>query len=118
MMLRKNNDVERVVKEKRRLWKAWQKDGSKEEYYAAKRRAKLLIYFRKMNAPVKKLSNLHISDNRNLIFKLSHELTGDNQDIAEEKYEKKDDCSIDFSEVDKLTAWKGYYNRLLNIEFP
>lgn len=36
-----------------------------------------------MNAQVQKPSKLHINGDKNVIFKLSFELTGDKQDVAE-----------------------------------
>ena len=39
-----NENVERATKEKRRLWKAWKKGGSREAYIEAKRTAKRAVY--------------------------------------------------------------------------
>ena len=75
------------------------------------------ICFAKKNAQKQELSNLHVNDNRKAIFKLSRNITGYKQDIVREKCVKKDDCSITFSDADKLTAWKDHYMYLLNTEF-
>ena len=48
-----------------------------------------------------KLSNLHVNDNRKAIFKLSHNVIGDKQDIGGDKCVKKDDGSITFSDAEK-----------------
>ena len=96
------------MKEKK-LWKVWQKSGSKEECCAAKFRAKSVINFALKNAQIQKLSNLHVSDNKIAIFQLSGKLKGDKQYINGEKFVKKD-VFIAFSDADKLTAWKDHYN--------
>ena len=49
----------------------------------------------------KKLSNLHVNDNRKAIFKLSHNFAGDKQDIGGEKCVKKDDGFVTFSDAEK-----------------
>ena len=75
------------------------------------------ICFAKKNAQKQELSNLHVNDNRKTIFKLSRNFAGDKQNIVREKYVKKDDGSITFSDADKLTALKDHYMQLLKIEF-
>ena len=39
-----NDEVDSTIKEKRRLWKEWQKGGDKEKYLQAKRKAKSAVY--------------------------------------------------------------------------
>ncbi|KAI8516232.1 Kinesin-like protein kif22 [Branchiostoma belcheri] len=110
--------VEEAVKEKRRLFKVWQKGGSKEPYLAAKRAAKSEIYYAKKSAKVARFSNITTNDMTNQIFKLARSTKSENQYVTGEKCIKQDDGSIAFTEADKLSAWKCHYDRLLNVEFP
>ena len=58
--------VESLVKQKRKLWKEWQKGGSKEKYLEAKCKEKSGVYVLK-----EKFIQLESSDGKNFIFKLA-----------------------------------------------
>ena len=113
-----NNVVDKAVKEKRRLWKAWQNGESKERYLAAKREAKSVVYAAKKSAQEQKFSNLENREGRNFVFKLAQKLKNENQDVVGDKCVKDDDGKLAFDDHAKLNAWKSHYERLLNVEFP
>ena len=53
-----DDDVDRLITEKRKLWKAWKAGGSKEPYLAAKRAAKKGVFEAKRAADEEYFSNL------------------------------------------------------------
>ena len=62
--------VDNAIKHK--LWKEWKKDiTSREEYLAAKTRAKSAVYFAKKSANDKEFGDLNSTEQRNLIFKMA-----------------------------------------------
>ena len=65
--------VESLVKHKRKLWKQWQKEGSKEKYLEAKTKAKSCVWVTKRKAREVKFSQLESSNSKNFIFKLGKE---------------------------------------------
>ncbi|KAI8498340.1 Kinesin-like protein kif22 [Branchiostoma belcheri] len=113
-----DDTVEAAVKEKRKLFKEWQKGGSKEPYITAKRAAKSAIHLAKKSAQEAKFSNIVNNDEKNKIFKLARHMKQDNRDVIGEKCIKKDDGNIAFTDTEKLAAWRSHYEKLLNVEFP
>ena len=53
-----DDDVDRLIAEKRKLWKAWKAGGSKEPYLAVKRAAKKGVFEAKRAADEEYFSNL------------------------------------------------------------
>ena len=53
-----NDEVDLTIKEKRRLWKEWQKGGDKEKYLQAKRKAKSAVYVARKRAQEDKFGDL------------------------------------------------------------
>ena len=74
--------VESLVKQIRKLWKEWQKGGSKEKYLEANRKAKSAVYVAKRKDQEGKFSQLESSDSKNFFFKLAKRMKHENQDIA------------------------------------
>ena len=109
--------VDSLVKQKRKLWKEWQKGGSKEKYLEAKRKAKLGVYVAKRKAQEEKFSQLESSDGKNFIFKLAKRMKHENEDIVGDKCVKNDEGCLTYNDSAKLKAWKSHYERLLNVEF-
>ena len=101
----------------RRLYKEWKKGGSKEEYLAAKRRARREIYKVKSEAQRPLLESLDSDDDRNKIFKVAKQMMGENRDIVGEQCVKNDEGRVAVEQEDLTKAWTEHYNRLLNIEF-
>ena len=112
-----NADVDSAIKKKRRLWKAWKKGGSIEEYLDAKRKAKSAVFRAKKEASDQKFSNLDDNDKLSYVFKTARKMKGENQDIVGDKCVKDDDGNIAYDDDSKLKAWRQHYQRLLNVEF-
>ena len=112
-----NDEVEASIQEKRKLWKEWQKGGSKEPYLQAKRRAKYAVYTARKESQAAKFGDLSGNDQRNLLFKEARKMKGENQDIVGDKCVLDDDGKLAIDEQAKLSAWKAHYERLLNVEF-
>ena len=66
-----NDEVDRAIKVKRRLWKEWKAGGSKEQYLEAKRTAKSKVYAAKKKAEISSFQN----SNCNVIKSLFKPLT-------------------------------------------
>ena len=113
-----DNSVNKIIKQKRKLWKEWQKGGDKEKYLEAKRKAKSAVYAAKKKAQEENLSNLKSRDGKNYIFKLAKRMKYENKDIIGVNCVKNDDGNLAHTDKEKLDAWKCHYNRLLNVEFP
>ena len=77
--------MESLVKQKRKLWKEWQKRDSKEKYLEAKRKAKSGVFVAKRKAQEEKFSQLVSSDSKNFISKLAKRMKRENQDIDGDK---------------------------------
>ena len=111
--------VNNAIKLKCKLWKEWKKGiKSKEEYLVAKRRAKSAVYFTKKSANVKKFRDLNSTEQRNLIFKMTHKMKDDNKDIIGEKCVKDQEGNMSFDNISKAKTWQTHYSNLLNVEFP
>ena len=78
-----NDTVDKVIKEKRSAWKAWQKGGSKELYLLAKKAAKRAVYQAKQDSQLEHFED--INNDRNKIYKLAKRLKRDSSDIIGEK---------------------------------
>ena len=92
--------VESLAKQKRKLWKEWQKRGSKKKHLEAKRKAKSGVCVAKKN-PRKKLEN---SDSKNLIFILAKRMKRENQDIVGDECVKNDEVCLTYDYSAKLKA--------------
>ena len=96
--------VESLVKQKRKLWKEWQKEGSKEKYLDAKSKAKS-----GKNVAKEKFSQLESSDGKNFIFKLAKRMKRETQDIVGDKCVKNDEGCLTYNDSAKVKARKSYY---------
>ena len=112
-----NEDVNKYIKEKRRLWKIWKKGGSKENYQAAKKIAKRAVYNAKKVAQESRFSEINSEKDCNKIFKLAKKMKVENADIIGDKCVKDKNNNLALSEKDKLHTWKEHYEQLLNVEF-
>ena len=110
-----NEEVDELIKVKRKLWKAWKNGESKENYIRAKRAAKHAVYKAKKNAEQTKFANLKENDQR--VFKIARQLRRENADVVGEKCVRMDDGRLSYTNEDKKLAWKQHYEKLLNIEF-
>ena len=96
--------VESLLKQKRKLWKEWQKEGSKEKYLDAKSKAKS-----GKNVAKEKFSQLESSDGKNFIFKLAKRMKRETQDIVGDKCVKNDEGCLTYNDSAKVKARKSYY---------
>ena len=111
-----NGEVENLISEQRRCWKAWKTGGSKEPYLAAKRASKQGVFVAKKAAKEKHFSNLKLGENG--VFRLARQMRQTNQDIIGDKCVKDDVGNLSTSDEAKKAAWKQHYEGLLNVEFP
>ena len=112
-----NDEVEECISKKRKLWKEWQKGGSKEPYLLAKRKAKQAVYLARKAAQDAKFGDLSLNDQKNQLFKQARKMKGENQDIVGDKCVRDDNSKLAIDDQAKLAAWKTHYERLLNVEF-
>ncbi len=113
-----NETVDKIIKEKRKAWKDWQKGGSKEAYLKVKRKAKTAVYTAKRDAQTEQFRDINSNNDKNKIFKMAHKMKRENLDVVGEKCIRNGKGDLAFSEEEKLNAWKDHYNKLLNEEFP
>ncbi|KAK3896219.1 hypothetical protein Pcinc_000141 [Petrolisthes cinctipes] len=115
-----NEEVENSIKEKRKLWSDWKRGlVNKEMYLVAKRTARRAIYKAKTEAEKARFADiLRRDDEKNEVFRIAKQMAKTNQDIVGEKCIRNDDGVLAIHEQDKKDAWKCYYERLLNTEFP
>ena len=113
-----NDCVDEAVKEKRRLWKAWKKGGSKEDYLEAKRASKRAVYNAKRAAEQERFGDvLCREDHRDEVFKIAKQMKSTNRDVVGDKCVRDDKGVLATSDQDKHRAWQEHYERLLNEEF-
>lgn len=65
---------EELVKQKKKIWKDWQKGGCKEKYLGKKGKAKSGVYVIKRKAQEEKFNQLESSDSKNFFFKLAKKI--------------------------------------------
>ena len=113
-----DNDVEILIKEKRKLWKEWKRGGSKEKYLDAKRAARRAVYNAKEKSEKERFGNVLIrEDQREEVFKIAKQMAAVNRDVVGDKCVRNDKGVLATSERDKHLAWQEHYERLLNEEF-
>ena len=113
-----NDEVDRAVKEKRKLWKDWKVGGSKERYLEAKRVAKSKVYAAKKEAEVRNFQNiLTRDDEKEMVFKIAKQVVRTNQDVVGEGFVRDDNGELAISDSAMKEAWRSYYSQLLNEEF-
>ena len=113
-----NDEVDNIIKEKRKAWKQWKNGGCKEDYIRVKRAAKTAVYIAKRDAQTQQFGSINNNSDKNRIFKLAKKLKQNNADIVGEKCIRQDDGKLALTVDDKLEAWKSHYDKLLNEEFP
>ena len=84
-----------------------------------KRIARRAIYKAKTEDEKARYANIQQSDDeKNEIVRIAKQMAKTNQDIVGEKCIRTDDGELEINEQDKVNAWKCYYEKLLNTEFP
>ena len=113
-----NDEVDSIIKEKRKAWMEWKRGGCKEDYLRVKRAAKAAVYIAKRDAQTEQFGCINDNSDKTRIFKLAKKLKHDNADIVGEKCIRKDDGRLALTVDEKLKAWQSHYDKLLNEEFP
>ena len=110
--------VEKVIKEKRRLWKEWRNGScSKERYIEAKRVPRRQVYEVKSKAVTEQFGNLSTSKNcRENAFRIAKHIANANKDVIGDACITNDKGCLVFTDTQK--SWKEHYEKLLNKEFP
>jgi hypothetical protein len=115
-----NQDTEKVVKEKRRLFLMWQKTGTdedKEAYCKVNNQAKRVIAKAKAVEREKLGDTLENEDAKGNIFRVAKQMVKKNSDVAGSGCVRDADGSIVVDEEKTMEIWKRYYEKLLNEEF-
>ena len=86
--------MESLVKQKRKLWKEWQKGSSKGKNLEAERKAKSGVHLAKRKVQEERSNRLESSDSTNFIFKLAKRIKCENQDNVSDKYVKNDEVCL------------------------
>ena len=103
------------MKEKRRLWKIWKNDGSKDDYVLAKKVAKRREFAAKKKVEKEKIKDIETDTH---IYCIAKQMKQENKNIVGEKCIRDDNGVLAFNEEEKKEVWKQHYQRLLNVEFP
>ena len=86
--------MESLVKQKRKLWKEWQKGSSKEKNLEAERKPKSSVHLAKRKVQEERFTRLERSDSTNFIFKLAKRIKRENQDNVSDKYVENDEVCL------------------------
>ena len=111
-----NNQVEEVVREKRRCFKLWKAGGSRAAYNIAKRTSNRAVHQARSEA--EKVALQKIDPRSGDVYRLAKQMRRDNQDVMGEKPVKNDAGQLSLDEEAKKKAWREHYESLLNVEFP
>ena len=84
--------MSKAVAEKRRLWKAWKKGGSKEEYLLAKKASKKAVFAAKRAADDIKFSKFN--EDSESIYKIAKQMKSSNQDVVGENCVTDDSSNL------------------------
>jgi len=116
-----NEQVNEVIKEKRLLYKKWQKDKgseSKKQYLMKKREAKRAVAAAKEKENkymTEKLERNNVDGLRDL-FKMARQSEKDKRDIVGMPYVRGKNGELKVTLSDKIKVWKEYAEKLLNEE--
>ena len=108
--------MEEAVREKRRCFKLWKAGGSRAAYNTAKRTSNRAVHQARSEA--EKVALQKIDPRSGDVYQLAKQMRRDNQDVMGEKPVKNDAGQLSLDEEAKKEAWRGHYERLLNVEFP
>ena len=111
-----NSEVDAAVTEKRKFFNLWKAGGSRDAYVSAKRASNRIVYHAK-NETLKCHLQKNKADFTN-IFRLAKQIRHNNQDVVGEKPVLNDTGTLSLDDSAKKAAWREYYVRLLDHEFP
>ena len=101
-----NSEVDAAVTEKRKLFKLWKADGSRDTYVSAKRASNRIVYHAK-NGALKCHFQKNKADFTN-IFRLAKQIRHNNQDVVGEKPVLNDTGTLSLDDSAKKVAWREY----------
>src|SRR5260221_512039 len=115
-----NDEVAKVIQEKRRLYKMWSKSRTVEDqeaYRQAKVSAKRVI-FKAQEAERKKFGDLlDDEDEKGHVFRVAKQMVRKNRDVVGGGCVKDRDGKIVVEEEKIKEVWRDYFEKLLNEEF-
>jgi len=115
-----NDEVAKVVDEKRRLFKMWKKSGTEEDraqYCSAKRNASRAVYLAQSDEQKVFGEMLNAECEKGTLFRIAKQMVGKNRDVVGAGCVKGTDGKIVTDEAEVKDRWKGYFEKLLNEEF-
>lgn len=115
-----NEDVAKVIAEKRRLFQLWKesgKDNDKDAYCEAKKEAKRVVYKAQEAERHKFSESLHKADEKRKLFKFAKRIVGQNKDVAGGTCVKDKDGKIVVEESRIKEVWRDYFEKISNEEF-
>lgn len=115
-----NTDTECAVREKRRLFIAWDEsrlDQDRKAYCRARSFAKKVILKAKEAERVKLAEKLEEEDARGNLFRVAKQMVKKNRDVVGDGCMKGKDGEVVVDDAELMKVWKCYYEKLLNEEF-
>jgi hypothetical protein len=122
-----NQEVAEVIKEKRRLFKVYEKskqDGdkilieeNKRHYQLAKKEAKKVVYKAQEEERRKFSDQLDVEDRKGTVFRVAQQIVRKNRDVVGGGCVKDLDGKIIVEDDKLMEAWRAYYEKLSNEEF-
>jgi hypothetical protein len=116
-----NDQVTKVIKEKRQLYNKWQKDKdpeSKKQYLTKKREAKRIVAAAKEMESKKIVEELELEKTGGLrqVFRMARQSEKDKRDIVGMPCVRGKDGELKVTLKDKIEVWMEYEKQLLNEE--
>ncbi|KAJ8707853.1 hypothetical protein PYW07_011530 [Mythimna separata] len=115
------SQVENKVKEKKYLFKTWQRSSSNEDlerYRVAKKAAKREVARARAQHDEKIYSRLEKAKDDRELFRTARLRFTNSMDVRSTKYIKNKDGNLLTSNADINARWREYYSQLLNETFP
>ena len=116
-----NDEVERLIKEKRRAYKAWQAsllESDKQLYRIVNNRVKKEVAKAKEVAWRSWSDELNTAEGRNKMFKLAQQMRRDGKDVLGANYIRDEEGNILVESDEVVGRWREYFDSLLNEENP
>ena len=113
-----NDDVGKVVDEKRKLYKAWKKSNKEDRilYCSAKRNAKRAVY-KAQSDEQKVFGEILDSEKKGMVHRVVKQIARKNRDVVGAGCVKGSDGKVLTDEAEVKERWKSYFEKLLNEEF-
>lgn len=115
-----NDEVGKVVDEKRKLYKVWKKSKKEEDrvlYCSAKRMAKRAVYIAQSNEQKLFGEMLDSEEKKGTVHRVVKQIVRKNRDVVGAGCIKGSDGKVLTNEVEVKERWRAYFEELLNEEF-